>query len=166
LFQQGFLSDEVDAKEELPLGTSFVGISDRGFWMQDDLLELWLRLLALHLEDPSEPGSFARPIRDQWLLASRGYFGGWVPHGLEEAISTSEGKDLVRAAVVSLLAALESAPKFIEKDAFNLMGFTGKEFKGDIETRKLLEIGDAFLDLLDGKITTNASNTSLMPGSK
>ena len=32
------------------MGSSFVGIGERGFWMRDGLLELWLRLLALHIK--------------------------------------------------------------------------------------------------------------------
>jgi len=28
------------------MGTSFVEIGGKGFWMQDSILELWLRLLA------------------------------------------------------------------------------------------------------------------------
>lgn len=146
------------------MGTSFVGIGDRGFWMPDGVLELWLRLLALHVEDPVESGPTATKIRDQWLLASRGFFGGCVPDGLEDAVSTTEGEALVRAAIHSLLRALAAAPSHLSKDVFNLMGFSGSEFTVDIETRRLVEVGRAFLDLLDGKITTGPSDTSFMPG--
>jgi hypothetical protein len=41
------------------VGTTFVGIGGRGFWLRDSLLELWLRFLALHVEDPVESGSLA-----------------------------------------------------------------------------------------------------------
>lgn len=148
------------------MGTSFVSISERGFWVRDGLLELWLRLLALHIEDPAEPGVLATTIRDQWLLASRGYFNGCVPDGLEEAVSTAEGAALVRAAVQSLLGALEAAPSRLGKDVFNLMGFSGGAFTGDVETRRLIEIGVAFLDLMDGRITSGPEDRSFMPGSQ
>jgi hypothetical protein len=146
------------------VGTTFVGIGDRGFWMRDSVLELWLRLLALHVEDPVESGSLATKIRDQWLLASRGFFIGCVPEGLEEAVSTPEGEALVRAAIHSLLEALKAAPSHLSKDVFNLMGFTGGTFTADIETGRLVEVGHAYLDLLDGKITAGPSDTSFMPG--
>jgi hypothetical protein len=148
------------------VGTTFVGIGDRGFWMRDSVLELWLRFLALHIEDPVESGSLATRIRDQWLLASRGFFNGCVPEGLEEAVSTPEGEALVRAAIHSLLGALEAAPAQLNKGALNLMGFTGGEFTADVETRRLVEVGQAYLDLLDGKITAGPSDTSFMPGSR
>jgi hypothetical protein len=148
------------------LGTTFVGIGDRGFWMYDSVLELWLRLLALHVEDPVGSGSLATKIPDQWLLASRGFFSGCVPEGLEEAVSTPEGAALVRAAIHSLLEALKVAPTHLSKEALNLMGFTGGTFTADIETRRLVEVGHAYLDLLDGRITAGPSGRSFMPGSR
>jgi hypothetical protein len=150
---------------EAGLGTTFVSIGERGFWMRDSVLELWLRLLALHVENPVESGTVATKIRDQWLLASRGFFMGCVPAGLEEAASTPEGEALVRAAIHSLLQALAGAPSHLGKDVFNLMGFSGV-FMGDIETHRLVEVGHAFIDLLDGKITAGASDCSFMPGSR
>ena len=75
------------------MGTSFVTITDGitgdepGFWMRDEMLELWLRLLSLHLPEPNDNGeNTATPdIRNRWLLASRGYFNGCVPHEMEYA---------------------------------------------------------------------------------
>jgi hypothetical protein len=152
--------------EDRPVGTTFVALSEprRGFWMSDSLLELWLRFLALHVEDPIESGSLAARIRDQWLLASRGIFTGCVPEGLQEAVSTPEGEALVRAAVHSLLEALSAAPGRLNKDVLNLMGFTGGVFTADVETWRLVEVGHAYLALLDGKIAAGPSDSSFMPG--
>ena len=143
------------------MGSTFVGLGEVGFWMRDGDLEVWLRLLALHLEDPIEPGT-AQEIRDRWLLASRGDFNGCVPDGLEEAVATEQGARLVRAAVQSLLAALERVPARLSKDVFNLMGFSNP-FTADIESRRMIDVGRAFLDLLDGKITTGPRDTVFVP---
>ena len=145
------------------MGTTFVRVGGCGFWMRDGILELWLRLLALHLEDPVESGTIATQIRDQWLIASRGYCSGCVPVGLDEAVSTAEGARLVRTAIESLLADLATAPKTIGPAAFNLMGMTGT-FVDDIETARLSEVGRAFLDLIDGKITAGPADSAVMPG--
>ena len=150
------------------MGTSFVSVTPGddapGFWMRDGILELWLRFLALHIEDPPPPGSAASRIREQWLLASRGYFNGSVPHGMEHAVSTDEGANLVREAVHSLLAALSKAPPRISAGTLNLMGFSGGDFVGDVDTWRLVEVSRAFLQLLDGKITATARSTAFMPG--
>jgi hypothetical protein len=155
------------------MGTTFVGLPARdgssnrhGFWMRDSVLELWLRFLALHIEDPVESGSLATKIRDQWLLASRGFFTGCVPEGLEDAVATPEGEALVRGAIRSLLSSLSAAPPRLSKDVLNLMGFTNGEFTLDPETDWLIEVGQAYLDLLDGKITSDATDSSFMPGSR
>jgi hypothetical protein len=156
-------ADKVNIEGNL-MGSSFVGIGDHGFWMRDSILELWLRLLALHMEDPTESGSIATTIRDQWLLASRGYFNGCVPVALNEAVATDEGKSMVRTAIHSLLEALTHGPATISKDALNILGIDSK-FGCDVESRRLIEIGRAFLDLIDGKITTTARDSGFMPGS-
>ena len=148
------------------MGTTFVEIGDHGFWKLDCILRLWLRLLALHLEETAEPGSVARKIRDQWLLASKCDFVGCVPDGLEEAVATEEGTTLVRQAIHSLLGALARAPDRLDKGVLNLLGVEGVEFIRNVETASLVEVGRAFLDLLDGKMATDAADTSFMPGSR
>jgi hypothetical protein len=157
----------------LAMGTTFVTLAreisgnEPGFWMRDGMLELWLRLLALHLPEPTNSGEHQATlnIRNQWLLASRGYFGGCVPHGMENACATQAGRDVVRIAIDSLLAALERATTPLDSDTLDLLGVEGVRF-APIERKRLQEIGHAFLDLLDGQITCTASSTDVMPGSK
>ena len=145
------------------MGTTFVNVGENGFWLRDSLLELWLRLAALHIEDPVESGSLATTIRDQWLIASRGYFQGCVPIDLDEDLSTDEGKRLVTGAIKSLQKILAHSPEKLDGRAFNLLGIEGT-FTGDIETWRLIEVGQAMLDLIDGKIKTTARDDSKMPG--
>jgi hypothetical protein len=156
------------------MGTTFVTLSrdvsgnEPGFWMRDALLELWLRLLALHLPEPTDSGEYQATlkIRNQWLLASRGYFGGCVPHGMEDACETQEGRTVVRLAIDSLLAALRCANAPLDADTLNLLGIEGGCFGRPIERQWLQEIGHAFLDLLDGKISGVSSSADVMPGSR
>ena len=155
------------------MGTTFVTVAcdesgnAPGFWMRDGMLELWLRLLALHLPEPTDGSEHqATPaVRNQWLLASRGYFNGCVPHGMEGACATEEGRAVVRSAIDSLLAALQRAKTPLDPDTLNLLGIEG-QFTRPIERKWLEEVGYAFLDLLDGKIAGVAASTDIMPGSK
>jgi hypothetical protein len=155
------------------MGTSFVTLADGvtgeepGFWMRDSLLELWLRLLSLHLPEPNDfQENLATPeIRNRWLLASRGYFGGCVPHEMEFACSTDEGRKVVRAAIDELLTALNLSDSPLDPDTLNLLGIEGIQV-ASIDRNCLKDIGHAFLDLLDGKITGTSSSTDMMPGSK
>jgi hypothetical protein len=155
------------------MGTTFVTLKrevsgkEPGFWMRDGMLELWLRLLALHLPEPTDSGQHQATlkIRNQWLLASRGYFGGCVPHGMEDACATQEGRAVVRMAIDSLLAALEHHNTPLDAGTLNLLGIEGGWFTKPIDREWLEEIGYAFLDLLDGKISGVTSSTEIMPGS-
>lgn len=133
--------------------------------MRDSILELWLRLLALHVEEPVDEGFLARKIRDNWLLASRGYFGGHIPDGLEEAVSTPEGRAIVVTAIESLMKALAKGPEVLDYGTLNLLGFEGGEFIGDIEPERLIEVGNAFMALIAGRIRSDAGSTAFMPGS-
>lgn len=150
------------------MGTTFVNIGERGFWMRDGILELWLRLLSLHLPEPtSQDRTTSRllPIRDRWLLASRGYFNGCVPVDLAEAVGDAEGRQVVVEGIRSLLDALAHAPPSLDAATLNLLGGEGR-WTSDIETRALTEVGAAFLDLIEGRIDSGAADTSFMPGNK
>jgi hypothetical protein len=152
------------------MGTTFVSItktsSEReiGFWMRDSVLELWLRLLALHIDEPTAGASIAYEIRNQWLLASRFQFTGCVPHGLEDAVATDEGMQIVRSAVISLTGKLKGSPAQLDGRTLDLLNFE-RTFSEQVETSRLIDVGNAFLDLLDGKITWTVESTEYMPGS-
>ncbi len=156
------------------MGTTFVTLSrdvsgyEYGFWMSDGMLELWLRLLALHLPEPTDSGEHQATleIRNKWLLASRGYFNGCVPHSMEDACAAPAGRAVIRLAIDSLLEALHHRKTPLDTDTLNLLGIERGQFTAPIERKWLQEIGDAFLDLLDGKISSAPSSTEIMPGSK
>src|SRR5687768_1124160 len=107
------------------MGTSFVDIDGNGFWMRDGILELWLRLAALHLEDQVDDHSPVHTIRNQWLLASRGFFTGCVPLELAANVATPEGRTAVVNAIHSLLNALRSGPARLDRGVLNLLGIGG-----------------------------------------
>ena len=156
------------------MGTTFVTLkrdvsgNEPGFWMQDGILELWLRLLALHLPEPTNTGTHLATIeiRNRWLRASRGYFGGHVPHSMQYASATQERTAVVRIAIDSLLAALRKSNTPLHAESLNVLGNEAQQFAAPIERQWLEDIGHAFLDLLDGKISGMASSTEVMPGSK
>ena len=155
------------------MGTSFVTITDGtsgsepGFWMRDEMLELWLRLLALHLPEPTNAGgnSSTPEIRDRWLLASRGSFNGCVPHDMAFACATPERMKVVRAATKSLMANLDKSDSVLFANTLNLLGNEGYTYS-DLDRNRLRDVGFAFIDLLDGRIDQTAHSTDVMPGSK
>ena len=152
------------------MGTTFVSLTDTtsegeiGFWMRDSVLELWLRLLALHIPEPSSDHDVSYRIRNQWLLASRGYFSGHVPHDLHSAMSTEIGRTIILAAIKSLMAELANVPRILDGKTLNLLGIEGT-FREGFETYRLIDVGNAFLQLLAGELTCTVESTEFMPGS-
>ena len=148
------------------MGTTFVSLNKKGFWIKDGVLEVWLRFLSLHLEDPATENDhkIITPIRNQWLLASRGYFNGCVPISLDEDLQTEKGKEIIVRTIHDFLKTLDTAPEELNKDVLNLMGIEGK-FCGDFDTWRLIEVSEAFLDLIEGKIQSDPSETDIFPGS-
>src|SRR5262245_20634955 len=132
------------------MGTSFVSINNKGFWMRDSILELWLRLLALHIEESPEEEFIGRKIRDKWLLASRGYFNGCIPDDLEDAVSTDRSRDIVVRAINSLIDSLVKGPEMLDRGTLNLLGFEGGFFTANVEAWRLIEVGNSFLALIAG----------------
>ena len=152
------------------MGTSYVNIGQAGFWMRDAVLELWLRLLALHLPEPgvndtTKQAELARTIRDAWLFTSRGWCNGCVDPDLERFARTDSGKSIILAAMDSLRKRLRKAPDQLNKDVLNLLGWDGIEYMHDFETQRLLQVESAFRDLIEGRITDTIQPTEFMPGS-
>lgn len=156
------------------MGSTYVSITKApgtglapGFWMSDSILELWLRLLALHLPliDDSEAQNMMIEIRNDWLLASSGIFSGCVPHGLEYVCETAVGQSIVRQAIDSLMAALNESTAPMDCQTLNLLGIGGGTYSVDLDRSLLMDIGHAFLDLFDGKITQSYDPRKVMPGS-
>ncbi|MCE9526036.1 MAG: hypothetical protein K8R36_08280, partial [Planctomycetales bacterium] len=145
------------------MGTSFVTLTkgstgkEPGFWMRDEMLELWLRLLSLHLPEPNDYGEHVvtPEIRNSWLLASRGYFSGCVPHQMESACSTGAGRQAVRLAIDSLLTTLNRSDIPLDGKTLDLLGIEGFQFN-DLSRDCLKDIARAFHDLLDDKIKSTA----------
>lgn len=145
------------------MGSSFVHIGGNGFWMRDGMLELWLRLAALHLEDQVDDHSAVHTIRNEWLLASRGFFGGAIPFHLADNIATPEGRQAVVDAIHALQTELKKSPAQLEHSVLNLLGIAGS-FRGPLESVQLVEIGESLLALIDGRQFGSAADSAFMPG--
>jgi hypothetical protein len=135
-----------------------------GFWMEDALLELWLRLMALHVREPGPKADEALAVRNQWLLASRLHFNGCVPHALEAATATPEGLSLVKKAILSLSHALSHVEEPLHFQTLNLPGFEDA-WSRDVEIDDLRDVASAFIDLVNLRIRSTAATRKKMPGS-
>ena len=144
------------------MGSTFVEFNQKGFWANDSILELWLRLLAWHLDEPSNDEVNIKLIRNQWLLASRGFFQGCVPVELDSLIKTSSDSQVIEKAIASLVESLKTSGEILDEKHINLLGFEYTWRKG-VRVAGLIEMGESFQDLISGKIVTSSSNASHVP---
>jgi hypothetical protein len=139
------------------MSQSPIQVGEHGFWVADGLLCPWLRMLALNLREPmrddsAETVSLIKSVRDRFLFVSKGYCMGWAPIKLEETFATPEGKEVVRAAIITLLDFLSRAPETLPRNALDLWGFDEASTPGyDIKTAWLIEVGKAFLVLMEDR---------------
>lgn len=121
-----------------------------GTWVNDSILQLLLRLMALHVPEPA-PGAErgdSRAIRDQWLLASALPFTGCVPHDPEAIAMTRDGLFVARSALTSLILALDGMPPRVSGELFSLLGM-GEPGAVDIRTDDLKAVASDIVGLMD-----------------
>ena len=136
------------------MGSTFVEINANGFWVRDWNLELWLRLAALQILEPGSDRSdqerdITLEIRNQWLLASMGFFNGCVPDGIDQFSKSDIGRRVMQEACAKLLKRLLRCGPTLSKDMIYLLGIEGEPF-GDQPTWKMIEMSQAIDDLLNG----------------
>lgn len=146
------------------MGTSFVSIGDKGFWMRDAVLCLWLRMVALQIECGGNDADALTRLRNEWMLQSQIAVPGVVATNLDTIADDETAKQAVSAAIHRVLKSLSAFGDAVEPETLNLLGLD--VWAQPEETSRLRTIGTAFLDLLEGKITTEADSTDFMPGSK
>ena len=144
------------------MGTSFVTLASgrragsedpavrTGIWVEDSMLQLLLRLAALHVPEPlpGADGADARDIRERWLLASGVPFVGCVPHDLDVVAANRNRLSVARAALVSLSSALDDMRPRIPGGSFSLLGM-GEPASRDLATDDLKAIVSDIVGLID-----------------
>jgi hypothetical protein len=125
-----------------------VSFGKSSFEVNSGLLELFLRLAALHIESPVT--QLEQEIRDDWLFISSGGHSEILCPDFDSYLYPQEGKVIALSAIGSLLIALKNAPKQLNKDMLNVMGFK-YIYVGDVNSEALIALGEACIDLINGR---------------
>jgi hypothetical protein len=149
------------------MGKSFVEFRGHGFHARDTPLELWLRLVTLQLRYrvAIEDAAF-RDLRETWLIATSGCQGcvGECA-GFDRVLSND---DLVKVAIEAseevLKAVKELGPKLDHK-YLNTLGLPG-HFMADLDTWKVVQVGEHFVRLLRGEVDWDARSSPLLPAAE
>jgi len=64
------------------------------------------------------------------------------------------------------MEALKNGPGVLDHRTVNLIGFYNVNFTGALESKRLLQVGNAFMALIAGEIQSDATSTEYMPSSE
>jgi hypothetical protein len=144
------------------MGSSFVAYRGYGFWASDPSLEVWLHLLCAEVDRAEDVPAWLFAARDDWHHQATVGFVGCVSPSLDQHLGTDDAR------VASVLALggrardrLVAATPVIPKDVLNSFGTggPGSFFTTDVAREAFVNVAEAFLALLRGEITTDASSS-------
>jgi hypothetical protein len=147
------------------MGSSFTNFRGRGFWSRDALLEVWLRVLSLHMGDDVHKSGWQHDLRDQWLLASTGCFSGCVSASLDEFLTDSDRVAIILQTSERSIQSLRAFGAFVPATFLNALGLDGP-FAADLPIEWFDLISDRFTALLRGELTTDASSSPVLPATR
>lgn len=147
------------------MGSSFTEFRGNGFWSRDFLLEVWLRVLSLHLDDDVHLPGWQHDLRDKWLLASAGFFSGCIYPALDEFLTDSDRIAAILRASDRSIKSLRAFGDYVPAAFLNALGIKGI-FTSDQPIEYYELIANRFNALLRGELTTDASTSPVLPATR
>ncbi len=144
------------------MGSSFTRFRGKGFWSRDPLLEVWLRVLSLHLGDDVHKPGWQHDLRDQWLLVSTGYFSGCISPSLDEFLTDEERVAAIVQASERCISSLRAFGAYVPATFLNALG-CANPFGADLPIEWFDLIAARFTALLRGQLATDASTSPVLP---
>jgi len=147
------------------MGSSFTEFRGKGFWSRDGLLEAWLRVLSLHMDDDVHKPGWQHDLRDKWLLVSAGFFSGCISTSLDDFLTDSDRIAAILRASERSIQSLRGFGPYVPAAHLNTLGLAGP-FTADLPTEWFELISDRFATLLRGELTTDASTSPVLPATR
>ena len=147
------------------MGSSFTRYQGKGFWTRDGQIEVWLYLLVAEIDRLESPPEWLRELRQDWLVQSTLGASGCVSAGLDDvATSLERVETLVELSYRALSRLRERGPRLTLEVPFSY-GTNGPDTLCiDRDIRIFSCVGEAFIELLRCRVTTDASTSpSLWP---
>ena len=145
------------------MGSSYTENKNVGFWARDGQIQVWLYLLVLEIEKMESIPEWLEKAKDYWHLQSTVDFGGCVSANLDEIIDSEEKRESLIDISRHALAELENYGSKITLETKYSYGKDGPDtLCHNVDIRVYSIIGKAFLNLLQGKLKTDASSGKVL----
>ena len=142
------------------MGTSFTEFRGDGFWARDVALQVWLRFLTEEVDRSRDVPEWLKKARDHWDVQATYGFTGCMWAGLNEYITDDTRRAIVEALAVRALEQLRRQGSVLRAEFLNSLRFDPEAgiFTDDVEAAPFIRVGEQFLDLLHGQLTSDASS--------
>ena len=120
----------------------------------DGVIVVWIRLILQQIDSlPAKP-SWLSGLYDEWIEQAELDLSGNINLDLEELLTDAEKSGTVRNLSLKAIEKLRAQGDFLSKDYLNELTKSTSEshYTRDVETAIFIRFGEAFIDLLDGKI--------------
>jgi hypothetical protein len=144
------------------MGTSFVEFRNKGFWVRDSGLEVWLHFLATEIDRLPSPSAWYRQIRDHWYQQAQSGAVGCLWAGLDDFVTTDEQVTAIIQLCEATLRTLASFGDVISQDYLNAIASDGSQWSRDVAIDIFTAVGHAFIQLLRGEIITDAATSPVI----
>ncbi len=143
------------------MGTSFTQYNKKGFWARDACLEVWLHFLTLEIEQMDRVPKWLESAKEHWHIQATVGFVGCISPDLDRIADNPERRNLIIHISKNALERLYAQGNILEQGYLNSLGIGGEGsyFAKDCQTSVFTVIGQKFVDLLEGNLSTDASNS-------
>jgi hypothetical protein len=140
------------------MASSFVSYRGAGFWANDGVIGVWLRLLVREIDGHKAIPAWLAELREHWLVQARFGGGGSIDSGLDEYLIDDPRRNIVLSVIDGAFAQIVRYGGTISRDELNSITADahGMYWTIDLPTGSFEAVGRAFGALLRGEITMNA----------
>jgi hypothetical protein len=141
------------------MATSFIEFKDYGFWAHDTSVEALIFSIVRELRASPLDDEWKYKIIDQWTFSYLSGFSASVPIELDETLDDDEKITVIVDTLKSIVGKTENDERYLSPDDLN-KSFVGGRRRKWVEVNKedFLQTAKMTIDLLEGRLKTNASS--------
>jgi hypothetical protein len=141
------------------MATSFIEFKDYGFWAHDTSVEALLFSIVRELRASSLDEEWKYKIIDQWTFSYLSGFSASVPIELDETLTDDEKTTVIVETLKLIVSKSENNDHYLSPDDLNKSFVGGRRRKWvELDMEDFLQAAKMTIDLLEGRLKTNASS--------
>lgn len=141
---------------------SFVEHQEKGFWVKDGRLEIWLYLLVQEINKLHEVPLWLAQLRENWEFQTTGTCRGFMTASLDEFAVDDQRRRMLLELSERALRRLDEYGECITVEQLRATKVGGGTYMGDLPVEDFKRVGRAFIKLLRGELDTDVSTSPVL----